>query len=138
MIDFSTIQATGVYRIYVDGVGASYSFVISPSALDLATYHSCRMLYYQRSGMPQGLEAPYAEDRYIRPQDHEFNTSVGGRRIDGAYHWSIAESPLYDGEEVCPLNLPGSCPEESYRDGAGGWFDAGDYSKYISTGTATV
>ena len=138
MIDFSTIQATGVYRIYVDGLGASYSFVISPSALDLATYHSCRMLYYQRSGMPQGLEAPYAEDRYVRPQDHEFNTSVGGRRIDGAYHWSIAESPLYDGEEVCPLNLPGSCPEESYRDGAGGWFDAGDYSKYISTGTATV
>jgi hypothetical protein len=57
--------------------------------------------------------------------------------IDGAYHWSVAQSPLFDGEVVCPLNTY-PCPEGSLHDGAGGWFDAGDYSKYMSTGTAAV
>jgi hypothetical protein len=122
IIDFSTVQNVGTYRIKIDGVGVSDTFVISSEALDKAAYHTCRMLYYQRSGM--ALRVPYAESRFARPIDHEFDPSLGGRRIDGAYHWSVKNSPLFDGEVTCPLNAS-LCPEESFRDGSGGWFDAG-------------
>lgn len=53
---------------------------------------------------------------------------VDGRRIDAAYHWSIQDSDLYIGEVTCPLENA-TCSEESMKDMAGGWFDAGDYSK---------
>ena len=137
IINFSDATMPGTYRILVDGLGTSRIFKIGSDALNIAAYHTCRMMYYQRSGMPNGLETPYAEERFTRPIDHEFNTSVGGRKIDGAFHWSIASSPLYDNEVICPLKTK-NCPAESYRDGSGGWFDAGDYSKYMSTATPTV
>jgi len=137
IIDFSSFKTIGTYRFSIDGVGNSFSFQIAPSALDVVAYHTCRMLYYQRSGMPHGLQVPFAEARFSRPIDHEFNTSVGGRRIDGAYHWSIANSSLYDGESICPLKTK-VCPAETTRDVSGGWFDAGDYGKYMSTAVAAV
>ena len=47
-------------------------------------------------------------------------------------------SPLSLNETICPTNEKHACPIASLRDGSGGWFDAGDYSKYIATGTAAV
>jgi len=137
IVDFSTLRTSGDYRLSIDGLGYSHTFTISNKALEKAAYHTCRMMYYQRSAMPNGLETPYAEERFTHPIDHEFNTAPGGRKIDGAYHWSVAQSPLFDNEVTCPVKTK-DCPADSYRDGSGGWFDAGDYSKYMSTATPTV
>lgn len=136
-IDFSSFRTVGTYRFSLNGIGNSYSFQISPSALDMVAYHTCRMLYYQRSGMPRGLEVPFAEPRFSRPTDHEFNTSAGGRRNDGAYHWSIVNSSLYDGESICTLKTK-VCPSNTLRDVSGGWFDAGDYGKYMPTAVSST
>ncbi len=62
---------------------------------------------------------------------------TGGRRIDAAYHWSVGISPLYKDELICPLSAK-SCPLNTTTDGSGGWFDAGDYGKYIATATVSV
>jgi hypothetical protein len=132
--DFSSFTIPGNYRLYIKGLGVSYPFVISDDALTLAAWHSCRSFYYQRSGM--ALTTPFADNRWTRPIDHEFNLTEGGRVIDGAYHWSLTESPLYKGEVTCPLD-EGNCPSASLRDVSGGWFDAGDFGKYIM-GAASV
>lgn len=137
-VDFSAQTEVGTYRICMPSLlGCSDAFRISPTSYDLSAHHTCRMLYYQRSGMPDGLQEPYAEARFTRPMDHGYNASAGGLKIDGAFHWSVAESPLHNGEVVCPLDAP-SCPAESYRDGSGGWLDAGDYSKYVTPAAPAV
>lgn len=159
-------------------LGVSQTFPISNRSHDIAEYHTCRMLYYQRSGMPGGLQVPFAEPRFARPTDHEYNLLPGipqhlceklffkilvfyfslystihnvclyifwffycclpgGRRIDAAYHWSVGISPLHVGELICPLSAK-SCPLNTTADGSGGWFDAGDYGKYIATATVSV
>lgn len=133
-VDFTSASTKGLHRLRIPNIGTSYTFNISTHALDDAAYNTCRVLYYQRSGT--ALVQPYSDPLFVRGIDHEFNTSASGRRIDGAYHWSVGKSPLSFNETVCPLHT--TCPAASLRDGAGGWFDAGDYSKYVSTGTAAV
>ena len=58
-------------------VGVSHTFPISNRSHEIAEYHTCRMLYYQRSGMPGGLQVPFAEPRFARPTDHEYNLQPG-------------------------------------------------------------
>jgi endoglucanase len=136
-VNFSDANSLGTHRLLIPNLGVSHSFKIAQDIYSNAAYHTCRLLYYQRSGMPNGLRPPFAENRFSRPIDHEYNTAPGGRRIDGGYHWSIKSSELYDGEVICPLNAT-VCPEGSMADGSGGWFDAGDYSKYTATATAAI
>jgi hypothetical protein len=132
--DFSSFTTPGQYRLYIKGLGVSHPFAIAEDALTLAAWHSCRAFYYQRSAT--ALTTPFADSRWTRPIDHEFNTTKGGRRIDAAYHWSLKESLLYKGEMICPLENT-TCSPESMKDVAGGWFDAGDFGKYIM-GSASV
>ncbi len=128
LFNFSSLKTPGTYYARMNGIGKTAPFVIGNEAFDNVTYHSGRMLYYSRSGTP--LSPPYADSRFSRGLDHEFNPS--GRMIDGAFHESLLNSPLYAGEIVCPLSQT-SCPSNSMINVSGGWFDAGDYGKYIST-----
>jgi len=135
-VDFSSFVTPGVFKLKIQGLGTSFSFRIGDEALNDAAWHSCRSLFYSRDGSSQKVP-PYADPRWSHPIAHEFNTTPGGRRIDAAYHWSLENSPLYAGEVTCPLSAT-SCPDASMKDMAGGWFDAGDYSKYVLNTCPTV
>ena len=136
IFDFSNFKTAGTYYAYVPGIGKSYNFTIGNNALDKVSAATWHYLYYAREGIAK--TAPYAESRFARNIDHEFNPS--GRMIDAAFHESILNSPLYNNEVVCPLGIeaPNSCPPGSMVDMTGGWMDAGDYGKYVTSAAYPV
>lgn len=132
MLDFSSFKTPGTYKIHVPGLGNSYDFKIGPDAYDDVVYHTGRYLYYARANFP--ITTPYADPQFTRGASHQYNDTI---KIDGAFHPSLVNTPLYNGEVICPLNTS-PCPAGSYKDMSGGWFDAGDYSKYIPTAAPSV
>ena len=120
--DFSDLQTTGDYRVYLQGVGYSQPFRIGSDALDKVALLTSKYLYHVRSG--SAIEAQYSDPIFARPAGHDVT-------IDAAFHESLLDSPLYNGETVCPLGSS-SCPPESMKDVTGGWYDAGDYGKYLT------
>ena len=103
--DFSALEDIGEYYIYdVYNSEKSYPFKIDTTVYDEVLKESVRMLYYQRSNFAK--VAPYAEVAFVDgkafPQDN------------------VATSIL------TPTNL------QTQKDISGGWFDAGDYNKYIN------
>jgi hypothetical protein len=121
--DFSALQTPGNYYAYVPGLGRSDTFKIGADALDNAAYTTARGLFYQRSGM--ALTAPWAEARFARPNSHEYDRN--GRKLDTVYDASIVTSPLHNQEVT-----------GAFKDGHGGWHDAGDYNKYMPTAATAL
>jgi endoglucanase len=112
--DFSSLQTTGVFTVYVPGTGFSYPFNISGNVLHSAAVALIKGYYYQRVSVP--LEEKYA-GKWHRPAGHP-DTAV-------LVHPSAA---TYKRPAGTIIHSPG------------GWYDAGDYNKYIvnsgiSTGT---
>lgn len=112
--DFSSVKKQGTYKIYVPGSGASYNFVISNAPIHNAGAALLKGYYYQRASMP--LDEMYA-GKWHRAAGHA-DTIV-------LVHPSAASDKRPAGTVI-------STP--------GGWYDAGDYNKYIvnsgiSTGT---
>ena len=112
--DFSALHQKGRFVIYVPGIGNSYPFQINSNVhKDVATA-VLKGFYYIRSSVP--LDEKYA-GKWHRPAGHP-DTAV-------LIHPSAA-SPKRPAGTV--ISTPG------------GWYDAGDYNKYvvnagISTGT---
>ncbi|HEY6976563.1 MAG TPA: glycoside hydrolase family 9 protein [Chitinophagaceae bacterium] len=112
--DFSALQQNGTYVIYVPGIGNSYPFRIGNDANKEAATAVLKGFYYIRSSVP--LEEKYA-GKWHRPAGHP-DTAV-------LVHPSAASVKRPAGTVI-------STP--------GGWYDAGDYNKYvvnsgITTGT---
>ncbi|MGN0029577.1 MAG: glycoside hydrolase family 9 protein [Marinilabiliaceae bacterium] len=105
LIDFSALNADGRYTILVDDSLLSFPFVISPKAHACALRMAARAFYYNRASMPISSECG---GRWARPAGHP-DTLV-------LVHKSAASAPRPEGYR---LSLPG------------GWYDAGDYNKYI-------
>jgi endoglucanase len=95
----------GEYRIYVPGVGYSHAFSVSENLFREAFRGSLKSFYYQRAS--QELREEHA-GQWHRPAGHP---DVGGR-----FHPS-------SGHTTGRLNSPG------------GWYDAGDYNKYVVNGS---
>lgn len=121
--DFSALNTPGTYRAYVPGLGVSDTFQIGNSVLDHSAYTVAHAFYYQRCGT--SLTEPYAEKRFVRPRDHEYEAN--GRKLDAAFHESLPKTSLFAGE------TPGAM-----MDGHGGWHDAGDFGKYVPTAAAAL
>ncbi len=114
MLDFSSYQGTGLFTIYIPGLGVSYPFRIGEHVHKPAAVAVLKGFYYQRASMP--LDEKWA-GKWHRPAGHP-DTAV-------LVHPSAAGPGRPAGTKI-PT--------------PGGWYDAGDYNKYmvnsgISTGT---
>ena len=112
LLDFSALQTPGNYTIHIGNVPASYPFSISTTALRATAVSSLKGFYYQRVSQP--LE-PANGGRWARGAGHP-DTKV-------YIHPSAADQYRLAGTVI-------SSP--------GGWYDAGDYNKYIVNSGITM
>ncbi|WP_420148689.1 cellulase N-terminal Ig-like domain-containing protein, partial [Spirosoma sp.] len=110
--DFSAFTSAGTYTVRIPGVGYSYPFEIKPSVHQAAAEASLKGFYYQR--VSTDLPATYA-GKWNRPAGHP-DTRV-------LIHPSAASDSRPAGTVI-------SSPR--------GWYDAGDYNKYIVNSGITM
>jgi endoglucanase len=103
--DFSDLSSTGRYVLAIPGVGSSYAFDIKPRVHEMLAVGVLKGYYYQRASLQ--LTSEYA-GVWARALGHP-DTSV-------LIHPSAATVQR-------PANSTISAPR--------GWYDAGDYNKYI-------
>ncbi len=101
--DFTSLNIPGEYTLEIAGAGRSPSFRIETALYAPLLKDALRYFYLQRSGMP--LEKKYA-GQFARGEGHP-----GDRAL------------RYQSD---PDNASRT------RDAHGGWYDAGDYGKYVS------
>lgn len=110
--DFSPLQTEGKYILHVVGLGDSYPFLIGNDVHGSVASSSLKAFYYQRASM--ALEKKYA-GQWARSAGHP-DTAV-------LIHPSAATAKRPAGMTI------------SSR---GGWYDAGDYNKYIVNSGITM
>ena len=99
--DFSKLKETGSYHIYIKDIGFSFPFEIKEHVLLSVFQGSIKGLYFQRAGM--ALDEKHAS---------QWNRASGHPDDSVLYHPS-------SGKQSGILNSPK------------GWYDAGDYNKYV-------
>lgn len=110
--DFSALKKEGTYVVSVPEVGVSFPFKIAGNVADVVSKATLKAFYFIRSDEP--LEATYA-GQWARPAGHP-DTAV-------LVHPSAAT-------EQRPAGTVISSPK--------GWYDAGDYNKYIVNSGITM
>jgi endoglucanase len=103
--DFSALKDTGVFVVLVPGLGYSYPFRIGTAVYGSLAKAVVKGYYFQRASTP--LPVAFAS-KWSRPEGHPDNQVL--------VHGSAAS--------------PGR-PEGTILSSPGGWYDAGDYNKYI-------
>ncbi len=106
--DFSTVTKPGTYFLLVEDMGRSHSFEIRKRVLEEAYLGSIKGMYYQR--MSTALEEQHA----------------------GKWHREMA----HPDDRV--LYHPSSGKSEGFRVAPKGWYDAGDYNKYVVNGSFPI
>jgi endoglucanase len=110
--DFSRLSTPGVYRVVVPGLGESHRFEIRSNVHESVVLASLKGFYYQRMSTP-------IEPRY------------GGR-------WSWAAGHPDTVVYIHPSAATERRPAGTVISSPGGWYDAGDYNKYIVNSGITV
>ncbi len=110
--DFSSFQQVGRYNIAVAGIPLSYTFAIGNNIQHAVAVQSLKGYYYQRASMP--LEAEWA-GKWARPSGHPDNIVF--------IHAAAASDKRPAGKTIAS---------------PGGWYDAGDYNKYIVNSGITM
>ena len=112
--DFSELSEPGSYYIYdAEHDVRSYAFEISRDVYAPILDAALRMFYYNRANTPR--EVPYADERWTD------GVTFAGPGQD--------TETRFVGDKENP---------ETARDLSGGWFDAGDYNKYVTFAQAPV
>ena len=106
--DFSAFNTPGTYHIVVDGKTSSYSFEIKKDIYKPALHAAIKSYYFQRASM--AIEETYG-GIYKRAAGHPDDACI--------YH-------------------PSSGKSEGTLNSSGGWYDAGDYGKYIVNASLSV
>ncbi|SEB02610.1 endoglucanase [Chitinophaga terrae (ex Kim and Jung 2007)] len=112
LIDFSAFSDTGTYRLAVPGAVTSYPFYIRPAVMNAVAIAVLKGYYYQRASMP--LLPAYA-GKWARAAGHP--------DADVTIHPNAADQFRPAGTKI-PTPL--------------GWYDAGDYNKYIVNSGITM
>ncbi|MCL6479850.1 MAG: glycoside hydrolase family 9 protein [Peptococcaceae bacterium] len=113
IIDFSSFKTPGKdYRLFAGnlftGSASSYPFDISPDIYGKMKYDALAYFYYNRSGIE--IKMPYAGyPQLCRPAGHLPDQALSADRS-----------------------------EDFIIDATGGWYDAGDYGKYVVNGGISV
>lgn len=110
--DFSELTKPGLYVLAIEGVGESWPFRIGRNVHKEVAISSLKGFYYQRVSTP--LTEPFA-GKWARPAGHP-DTVV-------FIHPSAASATRPAGTRISS---------------AGGWYDAGDYNKYIVNSGITM
>ncbi|MGE5521512.1 MAG: glycoside hydrolase family 9 protein [Candidatus Dadabacteria bacterium] len=110
--EFTSLKKAGRYIITVPGVGSSYVFRIGNDILKEVGIASLKGFYFQRVSVP--LEAPYS-GKWNRPAGHTDDKVL--------IHSSAASEKR---------------PEGTVISSPGGWYDAGDYNKYVVNSGITM
>src|SRR5690606_32650489 len=117
LIDFSEFKTEGDgYKLVANGL-ESPSFIISDEIYSQLKFDAMAYYYHNRSGIP--IEAKYVGDDWARAAGHmtDNNVTCFKGRDAGGKTWL-----------GCPYTL----------DVAGGWYDAGDFGKYVVNGGISV
>ncbi|HSJ68838.1 MAG TPA: glycoside hydrolase family 9 protein [Anditalea sp.] len=110
--DFSAFTEKGVYRLVVPSLGKSFPFTIGESVFENLAKGSIKAFYFNRAST--SLEEKHA-DQWARPEGHPDDQVM--------IHASAASAQRPEGTIVsAPL----------------GWYDAGDYNKYIVNSGITM
>ncbi len=112
MADFTPLKQEGSFVLLIPGIGHSYPFLISANVHNEAATASLKGFYYQRISMP--LEKQYA-GKWHRSSGHPDNVVY--------IHPSAASKERPAGTMLSSI---------------GGWYDAGDYNKYIVNSGITM
>lgn len=112
ILDFTSVTSPGKYMIFIPGIGNSYPFHVSEKIHRAVAVSSLKGFYYQRVSTP--LEEKYA-GKWKRSAGHP-DTMV-------LIHSSAASDTR---------------PARSRISSPGGWYDAGDYNKYIVNSGITM
>ena len=105
IVDFSDLQDVGDYNLIIPSLSEADHFIIKDHPYRELTRKALRAFYYQRASMD--IVEPYAEG-FARPAGHPDD------------HVIIHASAATDER-----------PEGTIISSPGGWYDAGDYNKYI-------
>jgi endoglucanase len=108
--DFSSFKRYGRYVVYVAGIGASYPFSIVDRSLEELTRGLLRGFYFQRAST--ALQSSYAT---------LWNRAAGHPDTRVKIHASAASDQ----------SKPGARKEGESYSSPKGWYDAGDYGKYV-------
>ena len=110
--DFSKISKPGKYKLNVPGVGDSYTFEIKPQIFCELTKALVKGFYFQRMSMT------------ILPE-------FGGK-------WSRAEGHPDNKVIIHPAAASANRPAGTIISSPKGWYDAGDYNKYLVNSGITM
>ncbi len=110
--DFTLLQTSGNYVLVVDGLGKSVTFSIKDDVLVPLSKAALKGFYYNRASMP--ITSEFA-GVYAREEGHPDTVVV-----------------------VLPSAASANRPAGTVISTPGGWYDAGDYNKYIVNSGITV
>jgi endoglucanase len=110
--DFSSVVKPGTYELNLPGQGDSYTFEIKPQVFSNLTKALIKAYYFQRMSTP--LLPRYA-GKWSRPEGHPDKQVI--------VHPAAASVTRPSGTII-------SCPR--------GWYDAGDYNKYVVNSGITM
>jgi len=105
--DFTDFKTLGKYYIQVPGIGYSYPFEIKEDVHHEVSKAALKSFYYQRASM--AIQAPHA-GIWTRAMGHPDNQVLVHKSASNSFR-----------------------PENTVISSPRGWYDAGDYNKYIIT-----
>lgn len=111
-LDFSDVRKPGEYTIQVAGIGSSYPFEIRANVHHQLARAAIKNYYFQRLSIP--LERKHAGE-WRRPAGHPDNVVL-----------------------IHPSAATATRPAEAIISSPKGWYDAGDYNKYIVNSGITM